>query len=147
MNCEQVMQKLLKHYTAYPDKGEYLFCDKCGQKFEADNWDQCLDHLETHKKIKKSPQIISKHNIDDETTSYQVALKCVDCVQEIKELLNKKLLTKYEIDCITDLFDQCLKVDKSSTLDKNYLSNHKITYCMKCGSEIGCNCESVKNEI
>jgi len=95
-----------------------------------------------------SPQIfIKKHNIDDQTTSYQVALKMVDCIQEIKELLEKRILSKYEIECITDLFDNCLDVDKSSTLDKNYLSNHKIIYCMKCGSENKCNCESVKNEI
>lgn len=86
--------------------------------------------------------LFSKHNIDHETTSYQVALKMVDCIQDIKDLLEKRILSKYEIDSIKDLFDNCLEVDNESTINKNYLSDHKIIYCMTCGSTVGCNCKN-----
>jgi len=81
---------------------------------------------------------MSQKLIDQETTAYQVALKMVDCIQDIKDHLNKQILSDYEIEAMTDIFNNCLTVDKSSDLDKNYLSNHKIIYCRACGSTKGC---------
>ena len=53
----------------------------------------------------------------------------------IKVKLDKRILSDYDIDALTDLFKNVLTVGKNSDLDKNYLSKHKIKYCLICGSE------------
>lgn len=79
---------------------------------------------------------ITKHKIDLDTISYQISLHFAELTEEfIKEKLGKTVLSDYDIDALTDLFKNVLTVGKSSDLDKNYLSLHKIKYCLSCGSE------------
>ena len=79
---------------------------------------------------------ISKHKIDLETMSYQLSLHFAEITEDfIKVKLDKRILSDYDIDALTDLFKNVLTVGKNSDLDKNYLSKHKIKYCLICGSE------------
>lgn len=86
--------------------------------------------------------------VDQETTSYQIALKMVDLIENtIKEKLRKNVLSDYDIEALTDIFFNCLNVGKLSDLKQNQDHKYNISYCVDCGSSKGCNCKSQILEI
>jgi hypothetical protein len=111
---------------------ELILCVNC----ENGNHKQCLlDECDCgnldFKTKKHKPELI-----DLPTTSYQIALKFVEIIEnEIKPKLKKDVLTDYDLECVIDLFRETIEVNHNADLDPSYLEKHKIKYCIKCGNE------------
>ena len=56
-------------------------------------------------------------SIENQELNDKIAEKMVALISdEIYPALNKELLSDYEIECLVDLFSECLKVDQKDTL-------------------------------
>ena len=79
---------------------------------------------------------ITKHKIDLDTISYQIALDFVNIIENtIKPKLEKNILSDYDIEAVTEIFNNCLTVNKDSDLKKYDLSKLDLKYCFICGNE------------